>query len=104
MEFTYYNDLSLEHLAPRLLDHQHRLINFTDAVSTELSGDYEVKRILKKLLTSLRKYGSLLQELLSPHRLAPPISDDDTAVIKTAGGASDRAGRNARSMESQTAA
>jgi hypothetical protein len=104
MEFTYYNDLSLEHLAPRLLDHQHRLINFADAVSTELSGDYEVKRILKKLLASLRKYGSLLQELLSPHRLAPPTSNDDTAVIKTAGRASDRAVRNARSMESQTAA
>src|SRR6476659_9889371 len=44
MEFTYYNNLSLEHLAPRLLDDQHRLINFADAVSTELSGDYEVKR------------------------------------------------------------
>ena len=104
MEFTYYNDLSLEHLAPRLLDHQHRLINFADAVSTELSGDYEVKRILKKLLASLRKYGSLLQELLSPHRLAPRTSDDDTAVIKTAGRAPDRAGRNARSMDSLTAA
>src|SRR4029079_11702215 len=105
MEFTYYNDLSLEHLAPRLLDHQHRLINFADAVSTEVSGDYEVKRILNKLLASLRRYGSLLQELLSPHRLAPPGSDDDTAVIKSADRAFDRAvGRNARSMESQTAA
>ena len=70
MEFTYYNNLSLEHLAPRLLDHQHRLINFADAVSTELSDDYEVKRILKKLLASLRRYESLLQKLLSPHRLA----------------------------------
>jgi hypothetical protein len=104
MEFTYYNDLSLEHLAPRLLDHQHRLINFADAVSAELSGDYEVKRILKKLLASLRKYGSLLQELLPPHRLTPPTSDDNTEVIKTRGRASDRAGRNAGSMESQIAA
>ena len=105
MEFTYYNDLSLEHLAPRLLDHQHRLISFADAVSTELSGDYEVTRILKKLLASLRKYGSLLQELLSPHRLAPPQSYDDRAVGKTAGRAIDRAERRtARSMESQTAA
>jgi hypothetical protein len=104
IEFTYYNDLSLEHLAPRLLDHQNRLINFANALSTELSGDYEVKRILKKLLASLRKYGSLLQELLSPHRLAPPMSHDDTAVIKTAGRAPDRAGRNARSMDSMIAA
>jgi hypothetical protein len=105
MEFTYYNDLSLEHLAPRLLDHQHRLINFTDAVSTELSDDYEVKRILKKLLASLRRYGSLLQELLSPHRLAPPTSGDNSAVGKSSGLAASRTeGRNARSMESQTAA
>jgi len=105
MEFTYYNHLSLEYLAPRLLDHQHRLITFANAASTELSGDYEVERILKKLLASLRKYGSLLQELLSPHRLAPPTSGEDRAAGKTSGRAPDLAdGRDARSMESQTAA
>jgi hypothetical protein len=41
MEFTYYNNLSLEYLAPRLLDHQHRLINFANATSKGLMGDYE---------------------------------------------------------------
>jgi hypothetical protein len=76
MEFTYYNDLSLEYLAPRLLEHQHRLINFANAASKGLKGDYEVQHILGKLFTSLRKYGSLLEELLAPHRLAPPKSSD----------------------------
>jgi hypothetical protein len=104
MEFTYYNDLSLEHLAPRLLDHQHRLINFATAVSTELSGDYEVERILDKLLASLHKYGSLLEELLTPHRLAPSTSSENRAVGKTAGRVPDRVEWNSKSMESRTAA
>lgn len=105
MEFTYYNDLSLEYLAPRLLDHQLRLINFAQAVSTEFSGDYEVARILKKLLASLRRYGSLLDELLAPHRLAPPTSGEDRTIGEIAGGDPNRAvGSNASSMESQTAA
>jgi hypothetical protein len=105
MEFTYYNDLSLEHLAPRLLDHQHRLISFANAVSRELRGDYEVQRILRKLLASLRKYGSLLEELLAPHRFSLPKSGEDSQAAKTARGISLRVeARNARSIESQTAA
>ena len=105
MDFTYYNDLSLEHLAPRLLDHQHRLISFANAVSKELSGDYEVQRILRKLLTSLRKYGSLLEELLAPHQFSLPKSGEDSQAAKTAGRIPLRVeGRNARSIESQTAA
>ena len=105
MEFTYYNYLSLEHLAPRLLDHQHRLINFASAVSTESSGDYEVERLLEKLLASLRKYGSLLEELLSPHRFASPKSSEVRSVGKFSGRGLDRAeARNASSMASQTAA
>jgi hypothetical protein len=105
MEFTYYNDLSLEYLAPRLLDHQHRLITFSKAVSIELSGDYEAERILEKLLASLRRYGSLLEELLAPHRLAPPTSGEHRTIGTIAGRRSKRAvGSSARSMESQTAA
>jgi hypothetical protein len=61
MEFTYYNDLSLEFLAPRLLDHQRRLINFANAASEELKGDYEARRILGNLLASLRTYGALVR-------------------------------------------
>jgi hypothetical protein len=105
MEFTYYNDLSLEYLAPRLLDHQQRLINFAKSVSTEFSSDFEVARILKKLLASLHRYGSLLEELLAPHRLAPPTSGEDRTIGEIAGRGSKRpVVSNARSMESQTAA
>jgi hypothetical protein len=71
MEFTYFNDLSLEYLAPRLLDHQYRLITSTEAAVADLNGDFEARRVLEKLLASLRKYGSLLAELQAPYRLAP---------------------------------
>jgi hypothetical protein len=105
MEFTYYSDLSLEYLAPRLLDHQHRLINFAQAVSTEFCGDYEVERILKKLLASLRRYGFLLDELLARHRLAPPTSAENRTIGEIAGHGPNRAaGSSATLMESQTAA
>lgn len=105
MEFTYYNDLSLEYLAPRLLDHQSRLINFATTVSTELSGDYEVVRILKKLLASLRRYGYLLEELLAPHRLALTTSGEDKTIGDVAGRGPKRGvGSDARSIGPQTAA
>jgi hypothetical protein len=105
IEFTYYNDLSLEYLAPRLLDHQHRLIKLGQAVSTEFSGDYELERILKKLIASLRRYGSLLDELLAPHRLAPPTSAENRTMGEIAGRGPNRAaGSSATLMESQTAA
>ena len=32
MDFTYYNDLSLEYLAPKLLEHQRALIGLADGV------------------------------------------------------------------------
>jgi hypothetical protein len=105
MEFTYYNDLSLEFLAPRLLDHQHRLINFATAASNELKGDYEVERVLGKLLTSLRKYGSLLQELLAPHRFTLPKTGEGRPAAPIAGSAPPRANKKtAASTESQAAA
>jgi hypothetical protein len=105
MEFTYYNDLSLEFLAPRLLDHQHRLINFATAASKELKGDYEVERVLGKLLTSLRKYGSLLQELLAPHRFTLPTSSERRPATQIAVSAPTRAkGKNAAVTKSQAAA
>jgi len=102
MEFTYYNDLSLEYLAPRLLDHQRRLTKVATAASADLADDYEVRRILGKLLTSLRKYGSLLMELLSPHRLAPPMWQKHRAVAKTVRSAS--VPKKEALAESQTAA
>jgi hypothetical protein len=85
MEFTYYNYLSLEHLAPRLLDHQNRLIDEAHAALDELPDDYEARRVIGKLVRSLRKYGSLLAELLAPHRLALR-SDKNRRATTIAGG------------------
>jgi hypothetical protein len=105
MEFTYYNDLSLEFLAPRLLDHQHRLITFANAVSEELKGDYEAQRLLGNLLASLRKYGALLEELLAPHRLAPATSHEVMPAAEIAGHSAIQATQEkVRAFESQTAA
>lgn len=83
IEFTSYNDLSLEHLAPRLLHHQNGLIDAARAASDELSDDYEARRILDNLVKSLRKYGFLLGELLAPYRLAPP-AEKNLPAAKTA--------------------
>jgi hypothetical protein len=70
MAFTYYNDLSLDYLAPRLSEEQHRLIDFAIAASMELENDYEAHGILRKLLATLRKYGTVLDELLALPRPA----------------------------------
>jgi hypothetical protein len=96
MEFTYYNDLSLEYLAPRLLEHQSRLIDIASAASEKLSDDYEARHIAEKLVKSLRKYAVLLAELLAPQRLAPV-----TEKRRLPGAAATRSGSPA---ESQAAA
>ena len=64
-EFTYFNDVSLEHLAPVLMQHQRILIGVTSAATGVLAADQEAKRILALLLASLRQYGDLLEELLT---------------------------------------
>jgi hypothetical protein len=104
MEFTYYNDLSLEYLAPPLLDHQNHLIDAASAASGTLSDDREARRITDRLVKSLRKYGSLLAELLDPHRLAP-LAEKPRPDAKTADPARTTAAtRNGWQTESQTAA
>jgi hypothetical protein len=107
MEFTYYNDLSLEYLAPRVLDDQRRLITLAKTVATQLAGgrDHEAQRLVEKLLASLREYAALMEELLAPHRLAPAERATDRQVVKE----SRRSHRDARqpdanSAQAQTAA
>lgn len=77
MDFTYYNDLSLEYLAPRLLEHQRALIVSAEQCAGELTHDPEAQRLVNQLVTSLRQYSSLLVELLAPHRLAAPLAGED---------------------------
>jgi hypothetical protein len=74
MEFTYYNDLSLEYLASRVLDDQKRLVAMAKDVCRKLAevGDHEAHRLVEALLASLRQYTGLMEELLAPHRVAVP--------------------------------
>ena len=74
MEFTSYNDLSLEYLAPRLLDSQKRLAATAKEVFSELAevGDHEAHRLVEALLISLRRHDGLMEVLLAADRVAEP--------------------------------
>jgi hypothetical protein len=107
MEFTYYNDLSLEYLAPKVLDDQRRLIELAKAVVSELAGadDNEAQRLIEELVASLREYAAVLEELLAPHRIAPAIPRERVAADKVPSGSLQRAKRTeAVAAETQTAA
>ena len=107
MEFTYYNDLDLEYLAPRVLDDQIRLIAFATKVATELAGDrdYEAQRLIEKLLASLCEYSAILKELLAPHRIAPRAQREEDPAAKTPSGSRRGSNRPERSStQPQTAA
>jgi hypothetical protein len=76
MGFTAYNDLSLEFLAPRLLEHQRALVVTAEESASQLSDDPEARRVVNSIGVSLRRYAELLQELLAPHRIATPPADE----------------------------
>jgi hypothetical protein len=76
MDFTYYNDLSLEKLGPRLLEDQQGLIASAQRGAGELVHDPEARRLVNKLEASLREYAGLLKELLAPHRIALPHTEE----------------------------
>lgn len=77
MDFTYYNDLSLEYLAPKLLEHERALIGLAEECAEELAHDPEANRFVMKLIASLRRYAGLLEELLAPHRLSAPVVEEE---------------------------
>jgi hypothetical protein len=106
MEFTYYNNLSLEYLSPKLLEHQRGLIGLADECAEELAHDPEAYRLVTKLIASLRQYAALLEELLAPHRLSAPLVEEDTATsLHRAATPSTLSKRGGRSIaEPQTAA
>jgi hypothetical protein len=74
MEFTHYNGLSLEYLAPKLLEHQRALIDSAKECAEALAHDPEANRLVNKLVASLRQYAALLEELLAPNRLSAPLA------------------------------
>lgn len=76
-DFTYYNDLSWEYLAPRLLEHQHALIISAEQCARDLAHDPEAHELVNQLVMSLRQHAALLVELLAPHRIAAPPAGKD---------------------------
>jgi hypothetical protein len=97
VDFTYYNDLSLEFLGPKLLEHERALIGLAQECVEELAHDPEANRLVKKLIASLRRYAGLLEELLAPHRLSAPVIEEERAMslyrAATASTLSKRGGR-----------
>lgn len=79
MEFTSYNDLALEYLAPQLLAHQHALIAMAESCADLLDDDAEARRVVDKITASLERYAELLEELLVPDRGAPMPTDKGVA-------------------------
>ena len=108
MEFTSYNDLSLEYLAPRLLDDQKRLAATAKEVFSELAevGDHEAHRQVEALLISLRRYDGLMEVLLAADRVAePPAMPKDNAISrKRHGWAGTKERYDSTSLQPQTAA
>jgi hypothetical protein len=108
MEFTSYNDLSLEYLAPRLLDDQKRLAATAKEVFSELAevGDHEAHRLVEALLISLRRYDGLMEVLLAADRVAEPpaMPKDNAKSRKRHGWAGTKERYDSASLQPQTAA
>jgi hypothetical protein len=107
MDFTSYNDLSLEYLAPRLLDHERALIASAEEYAERLKEDPEARRVVGKIVASLRRYAAVLDELLTPTLVAPPAAanEEDISSLRDKSSlrtATDRFNRPA--AEPQTAA
>jgi hypothetical protein len=103
-EFTAYNDLALEYLAPQLLAHQHALIAMGESCAGQLHDDSEARRVVNKITASLERYAALLEELLAPERVAPMSTDDGNATtFKHRAGARIGSKRSGQT-DSQTAA
>jgi hypothetical protein len=105
MEFTSYNDLSLEYLAPKLLDDERDLIATAEACAELLKDDPEARRVVGKIAATLQRYAALLAELLAPARVAPRVTAEDwVASLHKAASSTTKERFDRRAAESQTAA
>jgi hypothetical protein len=68
IDFTYFNDVSLEHMAPRLLEQQRALVASAEQCALNLRHDPEAFHLLSRVARSLRQYAALLEELVEPDR------------------------------------
>ena len=105
MEFTSYNDLSLEYLAPKLLEQERALIVSVEEYAERLNEDPEAGRVVGKIAATLRRYAALLAELLAPARVAPRVTAEDwVASLHKAASWSAKERFDQPAAESQTAA
>ena len=70
--FTAYNDLALDYLARRLVEHERKLIEEITRCVAWLGGDAEARRLGEDILASERQHLRTLTELVSP---SPPRSE-----------------------------
>jgi hypothetical protein len=77
MGFTSFNDLSLEYLAPRVLEYERALLATAEESAEQLNDDPDARRVVSKIAVSLRRYVDLLAELLSPILVAPAAAEEN---------------------------
>jgi hypothetical protein len=70
--FTAYNDLALDYLARRLVEHERGLIDEVARSVAWLGGDPEARRLGEDILAGERQHLRTLTELVSP---SPPRSE-----------------------------
>jgi hypothetical protein len=107
MGFMSFNDLSLEYLAPRVLDDECGLIVTAEDCAERLKDDPEARRVVRKNVASLRRYAALLAELLAPNRVKSPTATDEDGTSSLRGTVSSWTATerfNRHTAEPQTAA
>jgi hypothetical protein len=85
MAFASYNDLSLEYLAPKLLDEERTLIVSAEEYAERLNDDAEAARGVGKIVASLGRFAGLLADLLAPARVAPKATAEEECVSSLRG-------------------
>lgn len=65
-QFTEYNDLALDYLALRLIEHERVLIDEVVRCGEQLAGDPEAKQLAEEVLAGERRHLSLLTRLVLP--------------------------------------
>jgi hypothetical protein len=66
MRFTAYNDLALDYLARRLVEHERELIDEVARSVARLGGDPEARQLGEAILAVERQHLRTLTELVSP--------------------------------------
>jgi hypothetical protein len=68
MRFAEYNDLALDYLAQRLLEHERGMIDEIGHCAEQLAGDPEAEGLAEEVLTEEKHHLGLLTRLALPGR------------------------------------